>query len=461
MTRTSALRLKSDERGLALVMVIGMMALLSVVSITLINVVTAEGTRSRTAVADDAATQAAEAGIQDYIAKLLDDNLYYMHYVHPGEATRKGSDGVSKSAGQAWTGVTTWTYPNGKDTWRSLGNGYEYDLEITPPSASNPNVGIVSTGRPTGSTDHSQWRAVQELIRPSSVSDFQMISDADISYGSTATTRGPVYAGIDSSGHKHNIAHAGVAYGNLYAEGSVTGSVTMMNGAQKYSSSTIRSVIPTAINFSDFLTSLSQVQTAAQAGGVYLNNTSVDAWWLTFQSNGTFTAATCTKTSGNDVAGTMPTCGTPTTYNVPVNGAVYVGQSAIISGQVNGRVTVVSNNNIIIGNNISYVTSGDDVLGLVANNNVEVAQYVPSTLNWNAATIAENGQFYSYSNDGSHSTMTFTGSTATKNGGSMGLFQTRNYNYDNTLLYLQPPWFPRVGDPYSILLERQVSATSS
>jgi hypothetical protein len=157
----------------------------------------------------------------------------------------------------------------------------------------------------------------------------------------------------------------------------------------------------------------------------------------------------------------MPTCGTPTTYNVPVNGAVYVGQSAIISGQVNGRVTVVSNNNIIIGNNISYVTSGDDVLGLVANNNVEVAQYVPSTLNWNAATIAENGQFYSYSNDGSHSTMTFTGSTATKNGGSMGLFQTRNYNYDNTLLYLQPPWFPRVGDPYSILLERQVSATSS
>ena len=38
--------------------------------------------------------------------------------------------------------------------------------------------------------------------------------------------------------------------------------------------------------------------------------------------------------------------------------------------------------------------------------------------------------------------MIFTGSTATAHGGSMGMFDTRIYNYEPSLLYLQPPWFP-------------------
>ena len=55
-----------------------------------------------------------------------------------------------------------------------------------------------------------------------------------------------------------------------------------------------------------------------------------------------------------------PTCGAATTYNVPSNGAIYSNQTVIIGGTgsnasvVNGRVTVTSNNNIVIGNNISY-----------------------------------------------------------------------------------------------------------
>ena len=41
-------------------------------------------------------------------------------------------------------------------------------------------------------------------------------------------------------------------------------------------------------------------------------------------------------------------------------------------------MTVASNNDIDIGGNISYVTPGQDVLGIVAENNVVVAQYAPS-----------------------------------------------------------------------------------
>src|SRR6202007_2898348 len=133
------------------------------------------------------------------------------------------------------------------------------------------------------------------------------------------------------------------------------------------------------------------IQRASQAGGGYLNSSTTDGWQITFQSNGTMLVASCKKNGSNDIAAVTPTCGTPTTYNVPQNGAVYSPQSVIVSGVVNGRVTVASNNNVVVSGNISYAQSGDDVLGLVAENNVYVAQWAPTNLSWRAATIAETG----------------------------------------------------------------------
>jgi hypothetical protein len=54
--------------------------------------------------------------------------------------------------------------------------------------------------------------------------------------------------------------------------------------------------------------------------------------------------------------------------------------------------------------------------------------------------------------------MTFTGSTATSDGGSMGMFQTRIYQYDDSLFYLPPPWFPVIEDAYTTLLVRELPA---
>jgi hypothetical protein len=57
--------------------------------------------------------------------------------------------------------------------------------------------------------------------------------------------------------------------------------------------------------------------------------------------------------------------------------------------------------------------------------------------------------------------MTFTGSTSTNQGGSMGMFQTRVYQYDDSLLYLQPPWFPTMDGAYTVLLRRELPSDSS
>jgi hypothetical protein len=471
----------SGEEGIAMVMVIGMIVLLSVLAVTLIDVMQGEASRSRTEIKRDAAFHAAEAGVDDYISKLIDDRLYLSHFVHPGEATRRSTaSGRLVPAGQAWqqTDGSTWTYPNGKDTWYGaarLGNGYEYDIEAFPPSAASPFIRIVATARPVGDTDVRDWRELETLVRPSSVSDYQMVADADITYGSTATTYGKIYAGIDGTNRAHSVRHDGTAYGDVYAEGSVTGNTSLVNGARRYdatTSPTIRSIIRTPINFNNFLASLVSIRSAAGAGGIVEDNPTVGAWWFTFSASGTVSVQACAKNNAKPLGDRLPICGAAITLAIPANGAIYAGQPVIVSGIVNGRVTIGSAVDIYPGNNLTYAQPGDDVLGLVASHSIIVPQWVPTNLSWRAATIAQSGTFRSYGFDGqlgqsetefvgngARSSMTFTGSTATYGGGAMGLFQTRTYQYDSTLLYLPPPWFPTLQDAYTIVLSRELTAT--
>jgi hypothetical protein len=295
-------------------------------------------------------------------------------------------------------------------------------------------------------------------VRPASIADFQMISNRDVSYGSTATTRGKLYAGIDETGTPHNITHAGVAYGNLFAEGSILQSPTYMNGAKGYAGAAVRTVIKNPVNFNSFVTSLVDIKTEAQQpGGIMLDDATVDAWRLTFNSAGTVTIASCVASGGNPVGLISPTCTTTSTRTLNVSQVIYTNQTAIVTGAVKGMITVASNADMVIGGATSYVTPGTDVLGLIAKNDVIVPQWAPTNLTWYAATVAQTGQWRSYSSDFSHGTMTFYGSTATALGGYMSMFNVRNYNYDPNLQTVQPPHFPVLEEAYTVLLFREIT----
>ena len=154
---------------------VAMIAVLTVLAVALIDQVTAESDRAAATVTSDAVYQAAEAGVNDYIAKLLDDPQFYDHFVANGEATRTicntvaatgtcTAGGTTYAAGATWPSGTHWgykptaTYNDGKDNWyqgtgSAYGNstkltGYAYDLMITPPSTmlTTNYVTIVSTG---------------------------------------------------------------------------------------------------------------------------------------------------------------------------------------------------------------------------------------------------------------------------------------------------------------------------
>ncbi len=124
--------LLARESGQAMVLAVFTFAIVTSISVALVDVISSETVESAQAVASNAAYQAAEAGVDEYISKLLQDPLYYQHYVDEAESTR-ASGALTVTAGNAWTGGITWTYPNGKDTWKQLGNGYAYNLEITGP----------------------------------------------------------------------------------------------------------------------------------------------------------------------------------------------------------------------------------------------------------------------------------------------------------------------------------------
>ena len=87
-------RLVREESGIAMVLVVLTAAMVTLLSVFLIDEVRNESTRSVHQVYGGTSFQAAEAGIDDYVSKLVDDRLYYLHYLHPGEATRRSSGGT-------------------------------------------------------------------------------------------------------------------------------------------------------------------------------------------------------------------------------------------------------------------------------------------------------------------------------------------------------------------------------
>jgi len=467
VTGRSAAKAVRQEDGVAMVMVVIIAAVMTLLSVTLIDYVRSESTRGARAAWSNASFQAAEAGLDDYKAKLVDDHTYYLHVVAPGESTRSPSTGVTAphstdctpasgysakaTTGVAWGYATTWTYPNGKDNWCKLTNGYYYNLQVYPPgTASNPttSVRVVATGRRSmSSTD--DMRAIESYMRPANLTDFYRFVDGNVSID--AETFGKIY----SNG---TVNHTGTAHADIFAEGNITGSPTMVDGAQKYANG----AFPTSkikshpIDFSRFLASMGDIKRAAQTGGVYLNAAGKTGWRITFSSNGTFTAAPCTGSGLQNSP--APTCTPATTYSVPSNGAIYTDVVAIVSGQVNGRVTVGAGQDVVVAGNIAPVKGGDDVIGLIATNDLYVAEYAPDVLTWNAAVLVQTDTWQSVgSQRGSSSIMTFTGSSATKDGGSFGEYQKRVYSYDPNLQYLPPPWFPTIDDAYTTTLFREVA----
>ncbi len=338
-------------------------------------------------------------------------------------------------------------------------------------------------------------------------------------YGESATTYGRIYSLGD-------LCHDGTSKGDLLAEGVVNRSGCYHGGNASVTipahnppwliydttSPHTRASCPSgcplksAPVWKDLMASIGDIKRVAalnQPTPMVFNypNTAIRiVFGAGSGSIGTVQVSSCTPSSGAlNPPKTQPTTCTQR-YNgaLPKQGAIYTEQTTIIStptssSVVNGRVTVASNGDIVIGGHIHYYSesggANDDVLGLVSNNDVWMANYAPNNLFWRAAAIA-NGKWsvYDCSNPkhtvggvdvkrGTTSKMTFVGSlssqdaTGCANTGDpqtdpSGGFATRDYGADdgsyqtgyNALKFLFPPWFP-ILDTQATVLFREVVGT--
>ena len=284
--------------------VVILIAFLSMVSVALIDLVSSESTRSNSARTSNAAFQAAEAGLDDYLveARRRQDLLPPPRPSRRVDAPvpRSGADvdplptGVTCNAtktgalGVDWTGTAIWdpNIANGKDNWCQLANGYEYNLQVTPPSATNENIQIVSTGRkicspaysPSSScapgTSTTQWRAVQEWVHWSLLSDFQMITERRLQRRRrTATTNGKIYAGRDSSGNNPTSTTRAPRQPTSMPKGrspDLPACRTEPRSTARHDSEHSLAA-PAPINFSNFTSPLDDLKTAAISGGEYFD----------------------------------------------------------------------------------------------------------------------------------------------------------------------------------------------
>lgn len=474
---------RGRRRGSSLITTIaltGILALLVMASLSFARSGTQQTARQGRA---DIAIQVADAGVNRYISRLVEDPRYYERWIDLAEDPRIDPTGVVHAPGTPWTPGVSWTYAGPPQTWVELQEARfgeaAYSLRVTPPPPGSDLVTVLSTGQSDRTSPRPVTRTIQSQIRPTSIADFQMISNATVKYGSTATTTGKLYSAVD-------INHQGIARAPAYAQNWTCSSNSFtcpspstpagVFQAGAYNASTtpsFRDKFPTPIDFNHFTQSRLDIKDAAQAGGSAWNDPSANAWMVQFLSDGRARVWKITATS--DIGRQIGAYGCPTTVAVPANGAMYFEQSVIVSdgstradscnqtagprpSTVNGRVTIATKGNVYIGGNIAYQSSGDDVLGLIAGGEVIIAKYTPRDLTWRAASLAQSGQWRTYqgANDGLHDSMLYIGSQTTSDGGYASMFLQREYQYDETLQRLRPPFYPILEGSWETYYWREV-----
>lgn len=224
---------------------------------------------------------------------------------------------------------------------------------------------------------------------------------------------------------------------------------------------------------------------------------------ITLASNGTMTVTSPgTKSTNSGCLGTNPipadgviyvqnvpssktdpnytaNCATAISNPIQTSGTdVHNGCSgdAIVKGTLAGQLTIAADNDVVLTGSVTYAggLGGSDVLGLIANNFVEInhpsGSYCSGGTGVNgavcnptidAAILSVNHSFMAnnYAQGSPLGTLTingalgqqFRGPVGTTSGGSIVSGYAKNYNYDQRLHYLSPPYLL---DPFQTAWEK-------
>lgn len=154
---------------------------------------------------------------------------------------------------------------------------------------------------------------------------------------------------------------------------------------------------------------------------------------------------------------------------LPDNGALFVeGGNLTVSGVLNGRLSMGSNRDVVIINNVTYADdprtnpNSDDVLALIAERDVVISQSAPNDIEVDASIMALGNSFIveNWWQGPAKGTLAAYGGIIQRQRGPVGTFNpstgqrasgySKDYSYDPRLPTSPPPFYPRTGDYISL-----------
>ncbi len=298
----------------------------------------------------------------------------------------------------------------------------------------------------TGQSGDSQ-RRVKYTVQVDSFSRYTYFSDSEhyqgnpVWFSSSDTLNGPVH----TNGHFH-IAN------NPVFNDTVTSTddfITYKNGGPPNDNpSFIPGQPQLGTDSISMPTQALDLRAAAGSGGMNLTG----ATTVTLQSNGTMNVTNSARGWSN------------TNMALPANGALFVNSGNLtISGTLSGRLSAGTSNSIIIPNNITYNIdpqinpNSTDMLGLIAERDIVIAQSTPFNLTIQSSVMAMNTSFYvdNWSGIPLKGTLAVYGGIIEKARGPVGTIWSsgsrrsgygKNYTYDPRLRINPPPYYPTTGD---------------
>ena len=361
-------------------------------------------------------------------------------------------------------------------------NGY-YSLNITPPEVSNSSVLLESTGWTVA--EPNSKRTVQVRLARPALSDYSILSNANINVGFTTEIHGAMHSngGIRFDGITDSWVSSAkdrYQYENQTHEG-----VWGAGGPKSF----WKYPVPAA-DFVGITKDISVLRDAAVEAGELIPSSGVEGWHLVFKADNTVdtykvTALNCYHGQGKYVSHVWK--GTSYCYDVqtevfvenmaiPTNGVIFVEDTVWVEGVINGYVSVATARfpnqpsnyqKIIIPNSITYAQeAGKVALGLITQGDIIVPHTVPDTMRIDAALLSQFGSIFRPFYDGDeHTRLMVFGSQISYLGGGWkwvngfgnvisGFINTDN-TFDSNLTYFPPPGFP-VSDMYHVISWEEV-----
>lgn len=367
-------------------------------------------------------------------------------------------------------------------------------LDITAPPTGSRVVKIRSTGRLI--TDSSVEKIIEVRLGIPSLAKYAVAVYSAVRFGTGTEIFGPIHSnnGIRFDGLAHNlITSALTTYDDPDHSGANEYAVhTHVSPIDPLPTSTLsahadvfmsgRQMGVPALDFVGITQTLSQLSLDAQAGGFYRASSTAFGYELILKTDDTFdlrrvtsllaASSTCTNSQSQSGWGTW-VIGTSTllgNYAFPANGIIFLGDHIWVRGQINGaRLTIASGvfpddaatrTSITINSDLLYTAyDGSDVIGLIAQNNINTGLGSADTERIDAALIAQNGRagrYYYGSGCGTgykRTALTLYGMIASNQRYGFAYtdgtgYTTRNIIYDGNMLFGPPPNFPLTGDQY-------------